>query len=86
MGKTKRERLQERRDKLDAQLDDLYDLMDKMVVGRAQSYTIGSRSITFRTIAEVQEAIDRTEAKIDDIDARLAGHRRYACAVIPRDW
>lgn len=86
MSTAKRMRLERRRKRLEEQLERLYGLMESMASGRAQSYTIGSRSITYRTIGEVQDAIDAAESKLEDVEAQLSGHRRCAVAVIPKDW
>lgn len=55
--------------------------------GQAQSYTIGSRSLTKFDLAKLREEIAYHQKEIDALTAELNGRcRRRAVGVIPRDW
>ena len=55
--------------------------------GQAQSYTIGSRSLTKFDLAKLREEIAYNQKEIDALTAELNGRcRRRAVGVIPRDW
>lgn len=85
MNSSKRKRIEERL-KL---YKDRYDLLieaEKAILGGAQSYTIGSRTLTRAELAEVRKLINDVENGIDEMEAQLeSGARRKAVRAIPRD-
>lgn len=86
LTETRRKRLIERRERYEAKLDGLNDLLDMMTSNDIQSYTIGSRNLSrYKSVGDVLSAIESLEKRIDEIDAELAGHRRKAVAVVIRD-
>ena len=55
--------------------------------GQAQSYTIGSRSLTKFDLAELREEIAYHQKEIDCLTVELnGGRRRRAVGIVPRDW
>lgn len=66
-----------------------YDLLleaEKAILGGAQAYTIGSRSLTRADLSEIRKMIKDVEDGIDELEAQLeTGARRKAIRVIPRD-
>ena len=58
-----------------------------LVDGGAQSYTIGSRSLTKFDLETIHSEIKEHEKAIGELSALLnGGKRRKAVAVVPRDW
>lgn len=58
-----------------------------LVDGGAQSYTIGSRSLTKFDLEKIHNEIKEHEKAIGELSALLnGGKRRKAVAVVPRDW
>ena len=58
-----------------------------LLSGQAQSYTIGSRSLTRLDLSKLEETISKLEKEIDELEAVLrGGKRRKAVGAIPRDW
>ena len=58
-----------------------------LVDGGAQSYTIGSRSLTKFDLETIHSEIKEHEKAISGLSAMLSGgRRRKAVAVVPRDW
>lgn len=75
-----------RRERLQLRYDQ-YLAAEQAILEGAQSYTIGSRSLTRADLGTVEEMIAALEDQIDAVDAELAGRGRYASvATIPRDW
>lgn len=55
--------------------------------GNAQSYTIGSRSLTRLDLDKLKAHITALEHEIDELEAEIAGGRaRKSVGVIPMDW
>lgn len=66
---------------------ELYYKAEQAILDGAQSYTIGSRSLTRANLAEVQEMIATLETKVAEDEAMLAGgSRRKSVGVVYRDW
>lgn len=87
MSTARRERLIARRERYEQKLENLNALLDMMTETDVQSYSIGSRNLSrYKSIGEVESAIETIEKRIDEIDAELDGHRRKAVSVVIRDW
>ena len=55
--------------------------------GGVKKYTIDDRTLTRFDLPELQREIEDAEAKVDELEALLAGgHARRAFAVTPMDW
>ena len=55
--------------------------------GQAQSYTIGSRSMTRLDLPELEKTIRGLEKEVDELESQLnGGGRRKAVGVLIRDW
>ena len=54
--------------------------------GQAQSYTVGSRTITKHNIEDLHRIINSMEKEIDALEAELNGRSRCAVAVVPMEW
>ena len=64
----------------------LYITAEKQILDGAQSYNIGSRSITRANLSEVRQMIENLEKEISYEESKLKGKgRRKAIGVIPRD-
>lgn len=86
LSETRRKRLTERKERYEAELENLLNLLDMMTSNDVQSYAIGSRNLSrYKSIGEVMAAIEKYEKWLDSIDAELNGHRRKAVAVVIRD-
>ena len=58
-----------------------------LVDGGAQSYSIGSRSLTKFDLEKIHSEIKEHEKAISELSNRLSGgRRRKAVGVVPRDW
>lgn len=58
-----------------------------LVDGGAQSYTIGSRSLTKFDLEKITKEINEHEKAIAELEVVLnGGRRRKAVGVVPRDW
>lgn len=58
-----------------------------LLSGGAQSYTIGSRTLTKLDLEKLKNEIDSLEKEIDELTAKASGGaRRRALGVVPRDW
>jgi hypothetical protein len=66
---------------------ELYYTAEEQILGGAQSYTLGSRSLTRANLSEIKQMIDTLEDEIAELEGLKAGKRpRKAVAVIPRDF
>ena len=76
-------RLENRKKALEAAWEAYHDILN----GRAQSYTIGTRTITKHNLADLVEIIERFEKETDELEAALlnGGKRRKAVGVVFRD-
>ena len=55
--------------------------------GGVKKYTIDDRTLTRFDLPELQREIEDAEAKVDELEALLAGQKpRKSFVVIPRDW
>lgn len=64
----------------------LYYKAEQAILEGAQSYTIGSRTLTRAELAEIRKMITTLEDGIDELEAEAAGGSRRKCIrVIPRD-
>lgn len=63
-----------------------YIKAETAILEGAQSYTIGSRTLTRADLAEIRKMITTLEAGIDELEAEVSGGSRRKCIrVIPRD-
>ena len=59
----------------------------KLLDGGVKSYRIDDRELTRFDLPELQREIEDAEAKVDELEALLAGQKpRKSFGVIPRDW
>lgn len=85
MKRTK-EYYQKKLDRINERLD-LYLEAEKKILDGAQSYTIGSRSLTRADLASVRSMIETLEEKADELESVIdGGSKRKAIGVVPRDW
>lgn len=65
---------------------EMYYAAEEAVLGAAQSYSIGGRSLTRANLADIRAMIDQLENEIAVLENRESGKRpRKAFGVIPRD-
>lgn len=84
---TSKKELQARLEFRKAALDEMRTAYLALLRGQAQSYTIGSRSLTKLNLGELADSIRKAEKEVDELEAVLAGgSRRRAVGVIPRSW
>jgi hypothetical protein len=70
-----------------AALDKLRTAYLALLAGGVKSYTIGDRTLTRLDLDTLEKEIQEAEAKVDELEAALAGQRpRRAFGVVPRDW
>lgn len=76
-------RLERNRERLE-----LYYAAERAILDGAQSYAIGSRSLSRADLSEVTETIAALEARVAEDEAALApgGGRRRSVGVLLRDW
>lgn len=77
-----KEKLQRKKKRLE-----MYYQAEEAILGGAQSYSMGSRSLTRANLTEIRNTIDRLENEIEQLEA-VAKRRspRKAIAVVPRDF
>lgn len=81
-----KEYYQKKLDRINDRLD-LYLEAEEKILGGAQSYTIGSRSLTRADLSTIRNMIDTLEAKADEIESVIdGGSKRKAVGIVPRDW
>ena len=55
--------------------------------GGVKQYAIDGRTLTRFDLPELQRELEDAQAKVDELEAQLAGQKpRKAFGVIPRDW
>lgn len=60
---------------------------EEAILSGAQSYRLGSRSLTKADLAVIGKRIKELEGEIDEMEAIAEGQaRRRAVAVVPQDW
>lgn len=65
---------------------DLYYRAEEAVLGGAQSYTIGSRTLTRADLDAIRKVISSLEADVAELESALAGKGFRKCVrVLPRD-
>ena len=73
--------LQRKRNRLE-----LYYQAEESILGGAQSYTIGSRTLTRANLSEIRDAIETLEKEIRVLERKEQGIKSRRCtAVTPRD-
>lgn len=77
-----KEKLQRKKKRLE-----MYYQAEEAILGGAQSYSLGSRSLTRANLAEIRKTIDELEDEVEQLEA-VASRRspRRAIAVVPRDF
>lgn len=66
---------------------EMYYQAEEAILSGAQSYTIGSRSMTRANIADIRNMIDKLEKELSELKAKASGKRpRKAFSVVPRDF
>ena len=76
-----------RRYERDVKRLDMYLAAEEAILGGAQSYTIGSRSLSRADLGEIAEMIKTLEDRVAQDEAAIAGKgRRKSVGVYPRDW
>lgn len=75
MTEERKERLQKRIENIKAALDQYYEA-ELAILGGAQQYSLGSRSLTRANLAEVRRAIKEYENLLDKLISELNGTGR----------
>ncbi len=75
MGQEARERLKNRIEKIKTALDMYYEA-EIAIIGGAQSYSVGSRSLTRANLAEIRQAIHDYENLLTILENQLNGRGR----------
>lgn len=76
------ERLKRKRSRLE-----MYYAAEEAILAGAQSYSIGSRTMTKANLSEVRKMIDTLETEIDELEKQQTGKKpRKAFSVVPRDF
>lgn len=70
-----KERLKYRIEKTETALNEYYNA-EIAILGGAQQYSVGSRSLTRANLAEVRRAIEELENLLEDLKAQLEGGGR----------
>lgn len=66
---------------------EMYYQAEEAILGGAQSYSMGSRSLTRANLADIRSMIDKLEKELKDLEAKVSGNRpRKAFSVVPRDF
>lgn len=66
---------------------EMYYQAEETILGGAQSYSLGSRTLTRANLADVRNMIDKLEQELKELEAKDAGRSpRKAFAVVPRDY
>lgn len=79
---TLKDRLAKKKERLD-----LYYAAEEAIIGGAQSYSLGTRSLTRGNLADIRAMIDSLEKDVNELEDRIKGKRpRKAFGVVPRDF
>ena len=63
-----------------------YEEAEMAIIGGAQSYSVGSRSLTRANLADIRNAIKELDKAIDDLESMLNGRgRNRMIKAIPLD-
>lgn len=67
--------------------DKLENALDALIDGGAQSYTIDDRTVTKFDITKLEDELEKTYSKLDELESQLNGKKsRKAVGAVPRDW
>ncbi len=79
---TIKEKLKKKKNRLE-----MYYQAEEAILGGAQSYSLGTRSLTRANLADIRTMIDKLEDEISELESIVDGRKpRKAFAVVPRDW
>lgn len=80
-----KEALKARLDRAKKRLD-LYYAAEEQILGGAQSYTIGSRTLTRADLDAIRKVITSLETDVAELESAVAGNGFRKCVrVLPRD-
>lgn len=66
---------------------EMYYQAEEAILGGAQSYSLGSRSLTRANLSDIRNMIDQLEKELSELEAKASGkHPRKAFSVVPRDF
>ncbi len=66
---------------------DMYYAAEQAILGGAQSYSMGTRTLTRANLSEIKNMIDTLEDEIDQLEKQQSGRKpRKAFGVVPRDF
>lgn len=66
---------------------EMYYQAEEAILGGAQSYSLGTRSLTRANLADIRNMIDKLEKELSELEAKASGKSpRKAFAVVPRDF
>ena len=79
---TAKEKLKKKKNRLE-----MYYQAEEAILGGAQSYSLGTRSLTRANLADIRTMIDKLENEVSELESVADGRKpRKAFAVVPRDW
>lgn len=79
---TTKKMLQKKKERLD-----MYYAAEESVLGGAQSYSMGSRSLTRANLADIRTMIKTLENEIRELELKISGKKpRKAFGAVPRDF
>lgn len=79
---TIREKITKKKERLE-----LYYKAEETILSGAQSYSLGTRSLTRGNLADIRVMIEELEKEISELEVIAAGRRpRKAFGVVPRDY
>lgn len=79
---TAKEKLKKKKNRLE-----MYYQAEEAILGGAQSYSLGTRSLTRANLADIRTMIDKLEDEVSELESIVNGSKpRKAFAVVPRDW
>ena len=66
---------------------EMYYQAEETILGGAQSYSLGGRSLTRANLADIRSMIDKLEKELKELEVKTSGKsQRKALSVIPRDF